>query len=256
MDELIGKLTNLTYELFGVIIPGAVMTVLLLVWWSAMGPLMSDMTGNAIPFLTAKEGLALLETLSGLISAALFLTLAYFLGHLLLWIARSGPTLERGPAPRKTLKRVGFCLLFQIPKPADSFDQALQPLFDKVAPLVLPSVTQPGWREFFPVAKSVIAQHLKYSLVATYQNKYTLHRSLVTAATVLWWLSIAGMLAGALPLWASPHWPALAALAAFALLLVWGFSGSYLYHWKMFGNTIVSESYAFLIGPSSAPPAK
>jgi hypothetical protein len=142
--------------------------------------------------------------------------------------------------------------VFRIPKPEASFDASLEQLFATVSPKFSPAGKPLQWREFYPVAKSFIAQKLRYSLVATYQNKYTLHRSLTTAAAVLFWVSLLGIAAGLVAPWkaaAEPHYGALASLATMSVIVIWGFSDSYMFHWKMFGNTIVTESYAMLLGP-------
>jgi hypothetical protein len=251
MDELIGKLTNLTYELFGVILPGLVMTMFVLAWLWAVGDLAPIASADLIPRFDLQLLRDLLSESTRATMLLPVLAVAYFFGHLLLWIGRSGPTLDP-ESSKKTSKRMLGCLRFRIPKPAASFDAPLESLFKKVSPKFSDSGEVLEWRQFYPLAKSFVAQRLSYSLIATYQNKYTLHRSITTAATALLWLSVTAAVAGFLThrmTGVHPSYLGLSALALFSILLIWGFSGSYMLHWKMFGNTIVTESYSLLFGP-------
>lgn len=103
-----------------------------------------------------------------------------------------------------------------------------------------------------------MAQRLAYSLVTTYQNKYTFHRSVTTAGAVLFWLSSTAVVGALVTLKMNgpqPSWALLLSLLGGAILLVWGFSGSYMYHWEMFGNTIITEAYSILRDPKHAQPA-
>jgi hypothetical protein len=49
----------------------------------------------------------------------------------------------------------------------------------------------------------------------------------------------------------SPRWGILGVLILGGAILVWSFSASYIYHWKMFGNTIITEVYSSLHGPKN-----
>ena len=254
MSELLAKLTNLSYEFFGVILPGIIVTLFIILWWTALGPLAPRWTYGTVPQLTVDSARSMIDSLSiatGLGAGIPALAVAYFVGHILLWVARSG---KADPAAaNKPLRRVGLSLVFRIPKPSAPYDPKLRTLYNAVQAKF--SVGAPlDWREFYPVVKSYLSQHLPYSLVATYQNKYTLHRSIATAAALLFWLNLIGLSGGAATCWinaTAPRWGLLGVLLVAAIVLVVGFSSSYLYHWQMFGNTIITEAYSLIHGPNN-----
>jgi hypothetical protein len=253
MNELLARLTNLSYELFGVILPGIVMSLFICLGWTAPGPLVPLWTYGAVPELTVATARIMIESLSvavGIGIAIPALAVWYFLGHLLLWIARSGTPDPK--ASEKWHRRVALSLRFRIPKPRASFDPGLKSLYKVVQSKFAVGESPLEWHEFYPVVKSYLSQRLTNSLVPTYQNKYTLHRSIATAAAVLFWFSLLALGSGLITFNASgsaPHWVLLFALLGSSLLLVWGFSASYMYYWEMFGNTIITEAYSLICYP-------
>lgn len=256
MNELLGKLTNLSYEFFGVILPGTVASVFIVLCWIALGPLAPFWTDDIVPKFTITTLQRLFDSLSlasGIGVAIPLLAIWYFLGHILLWIARSGDS--DAEASNASVRRVLLSLVLQIPKPASSFDPKLQPLYDVVRKEFASDGAELEWRQFYPVVKSYLAQRLPYSLVATYQNKYTFHRSVTTASAVLFWFSLLALVGAFVTLRMNgpqPNWALFLSLLGGAILLVWGFSGSYMYHWEMFGNSIITEAYSLLRGPKNA----
>jgi hypothetical protein len=265
MNELLAKLTNLSYEFFSVILPGFIAGIFLLLWWIALGPIAPLWSFGFFPHLTADNTSMIIKSLSlktGIGVAVPSLTIAYFFGHILHWIARSG----RKPKESEEMGRCAWwrkiccstlfrSLLFRIPKPLKTYDDRLQPLYDAVQAKFAVDNTKILWEQFFPVLKSYLAKNLSSSLVATYQSKYTLHRSITAAASGLFWVSIAGLVGGCISNYLTgiaPRWGILVTLSLFALLLVWGFSSSYQYYWQLFGNTIITESYATICGPTHA----
>ena len=255
MNELLATLTNLSYELFGVILPGIVASIFILLYWIALGPVAPLWTSGIIPAFTMTNLQALFDSLSlasGIGVAIPLLAIWYFLGHILLWIARSGKA--DAAASKGSVRRVVLSLVLQIPKPANPFDPNLKPLYNSVRKRFTADGAELDWRQFYPVVKSYLSQRLTYSLVATYQNKYTFHRSVAIASAVLFWFSVL-TIATALVFGApGVNWALLLALLGGAVLLVWGFSGSYMYHWGMFGDTIITEAYSLLYGPKNADP--
>jgi hypothetical protein len=255
MDEFLAKLTNLSYEFLGVIVPGIIAALFLGMWWAALGPIASLWSFEFVPQLTSNNASGIFESLSlktGIGVAVPGLAIAYFLGHILLWIARSGEPDEC--ATESTWRRVRTSLVFRIPKPPRSFDEDLQPLYDAVQAKFAVGGSALPWTQFYPVVKSYLSKNLTYSLVATYQNKYTLHRSITAAAAGLFWLSAAGAAGGGVTWYltgVAPRWGLLATLASLAFVLVLCFSSSYMYHWKMFGNTIITEAYSIIYGPDA-----
>jgi hypothetical protein len=260
MNELLGKITNLSYEVFGVFLPGLVLTLFLILYWAAMGSAAPFLSLYVVPAFPPSNTWHLNEALTSIGEAIVFtcvLAVWYLFGHLLMWVSRGGRA-DAG-ARKSGLRRVALSLAFRIPTPTESYDQKLESLFDSVAKDFFPITTPVEWRQFYPVVKTFLSQRLTYSLVATYQNKYTFHRSVTGAATVLFWLTLLGLVGGLVACrlhQPQPSWPALWGLLAGSLAVVWGFSSSFMMHWSMFGNTIVTEAYSLLHGPQDDRPQK
>ena len=111
-------------------------------------------------------------------------------------------------------------------------------LFDRVREkFTAPGVASLEWRMFYPVGKAYLARNVANSLVTTYQNKYTFHRSLVLGAVVVFWLSAFALITAAVTnhfVHVDPRWYQLIGLAAFSLFMVNGFTASYRLHWGLF----------------------
>lgn len=251
MDQLISKLTNFGYELLGIFVPGAILLLFILIGWWCLGPLAEVWSLGLLPQAHIKEVSGLLNLLNEEIRAGMFIALAvaaYFLGHLLHWSSRSGKGVEVS-----SMSRVLLCLRFSIPKPQASYDLKLEPLF-KEAKSFLGFSPDADWRQFYPVAKSYLAANLQTSLVSTYQNKYTLHRSLTAAATIWFWMTIFAVLAALVAVECAglepPLWLPLLLSIPVSLGLVWGFSDSYRYNWKLFGDAIITETFMLYRSPT------
>lgn len=224
------------------------MFLLLIVWWIALG---ENYTFSVVEFVAMLEGSnSLVGRIGGVGIAAVLVTLWYFLGHILLWLSRSGNPNES--VARTGYKRAWYTLTFRIPKLSESFDPKLERLFNLVRKKFSSGEDNLEWREFYPIAKVYLSQNVPTSLVATYQNKYTLHRSIAMIGAILFWISLLALLVayyyGASGGW-SPKFSWLWSLSGFGCLLVWNFSSSYLYYWQMFGNTIITETYSQVYGP-------
>lgn len=239
MEALWGKLTNLSYELFGVFVPGAILLLFVTLWWFALGKIPEQLGGApsaSVKFIQSIPDSFLL--------AAATVAIIYFFGHLLVWISRKAWRPEK-----RIIMRVARCLHFRIPRSSETFDEQLRPMMHACASRLGLPIDDGTWRRFYPLAKIILAQRLSNSLVSIYQNKYTLHRSITASAAVLFWLSAVCLLVGALFCFpAAVHWDGLVALLMSSLVLIWGFSASSDYYWKMFGNVIVTETYAVLSG--------
>lgn len=253
MNELLARLTNLSYEVFGVLLPGIVVSLFLLLSWIALGSLAPVWSFHTLPEFTIVGLRNLFDALSlasGIGVSVPLIAIWYFLGHILLWIGRSGPSVHgRGD---NWATRVALTLVLRIPKPLHSFDPRLRPLFEAVRKEFASSGVDLEWRHFYPVVKSFLSRELASSLVATYQNKYTFHRSVATASAVLFWISVLTLIGALITFWANgsqPNWLLLIFLLGGSVLIAWGFSGSYMYHWEMFGNTIITEAYSLIYGP-------
>jgi len=255
MDTLLSKLTNLAYELFGVILPGIFALVSIGLLWAALGPVVELWSASQIPALNASL-LSRIDTLDGTARVAAVSCLVvslYLLGQALNWVSRGIP--DQSGKSDSRLRRIFHLLRLRFPKPQASFDTSLTRLFDAAAAKLSPDGAPLLWREFYPVAKALISQHVKYSLVATYQNKYTLHRTLAAVSVALFWASFLSAV-GCLVTRAlvggdhmTPNWLLLVVLLVASLGAVAGFYSSYLYTWRLFGDSIVTESYFLLYGP-------
>jgi hypothetical protein len=187
-----------------------------------------------------------------------FFGVIIFVGHILLWVSRS-----RGKVGDVVVKhcwrRIYWTLKFGIPKPDDNYDKNLESLYISVLAKFSNGNTLQKWEQFFPVVRSFLTRKMTYSLVSTYQNKYTLHRSIAGAASAFFWMNIFGLVIGLISYYGwhvSPIWWLLGIQAIIALVFVLGFSGSYAFYWKLFGNAIITEAYSVIYGPNDAKPSQ
>jgi len=250
MDALIRKLTNLGYEFFGILLPGTLAVLMWSLLWIAADGVVPWATWGAVPELgwsTAKDTIGEAIAWSAFVSVLLMITLAYFVGHLLTWVARRGRRHED----------VGFwdhllgTLRLGPPKQEPSYDVKLEPAWRWAGKQLLGEDLALSWPLFYPAAKTYLLQNRIPSLVTIYQNKYTLHRSLAVAAALTAWgtLLVAGLgllacVTGAQD--TAPHWFGTGVLTVGSLLGVWGFSSSYLYNWTLWGNYLITETYVSL----------
>ena len=254
MDALIGKLTNLGYEFFGILLPGALAVLMWSLLWIAAAEVVPRMTMDAVPELTLSKAMGAIGQAiewSTFVTVLLMIALAYCVGHLLTWVARRGEGQEE----------VGFqdhlkgTLLLKPPKHNLSYDSKLEPAWRWAGKRLLGKKLEPSWLLFYLAAKSYLLQKRIPSLVTTYQNKYTLHRSLAVAAALTAWGAILVALGAILNLVlvqvtdaqaAQPHWFATVAIAVGSLFAGCGFSYSYLYNWTLWGNYLITETYVAL----------
>ena len=253
MDSLIGKLTNLGYEFFGIFLPGALAVLMWSLLWVAAADVVPWMTMGAVSELTlpeAMDAIARAIEWSAFVSVLLMVVLAYFVGHLLTWVARGGKRHEQVRI-RDHLKGT---LRLRPPK-QPSYDLELKPAWEWAGEQLLGKKLKPSWSLFYPAAKSYLLQKRIPSLVTTYQNKYTLHRSLAVAAALTAWGTLFVAVFAILSLFlakiigaqaAEPHWFATVVIAAGSLFAVWGFSSSYLYNWTLWGQYLITETYVAL----------
>ena len=258
MEQLLGKLFNLSYEIFSIFLPGAILVLFLTVWWSALGPLGPYWAENFLPHVT----LAWIpqKDLADGFELGLLIVVPYLAGHSLHWVSRSGATLQ--PPTTKTKKarlcydltRLRRSLFFSVPKPPGGFSPGVDALFRVVQRDFSDGLDDPPeWAEFFPVARAFVQPRLATSLIATYQNKYSLHRSIAAAGAMLFWLSLSSLGLGWI--WAPAaseiggNLICLLLLVLCAIALVWNFSASYMTYWQLFGLAVVQETYSLLHGP-------
>jgi hypothetical protein len=250
MEALAAKLASLSYEIFGIFLPGLVGAVFFLDFWWALGAVPPAISRGSLP----EVSYALMRQVNvTAFDYGVILLFVYFLGHLLYWLSRN-----HGAEKTSAFRRVISCLLFRIPRPQESFHEPYKDLMDAAARKFYLPIDANTWRRFYPLAKVTLAQRLSRSLVSTYQNTYTLHRSITTAAALLFWSTFASvifvlvfrsaLIFGPSALTLKPRWPGLAFNLLGSLGVVWGFSDSFAYNWKMFGNTVITETFAILCG--------
>jgi len=260
MNELLARLVDLSYEFFGVLMPGVIATLFLCLWWAALGQLAPSWTSGVVPELDVDLAASAIQSFSNATSLAviiLILIVWYLIGHLILWFARSGKSDDK--ARNNWLRRVALTLIFQTPKPKDHYRSDLKPLFNAIAKKLGTRGSPLNWGQLYPVARCLLSQRLNRSLVTTYQNKYTLHRSIATAAAGLFWLCLLTIIGAAITLQTNgpqPHWMLLTAFLVGAGSLAAVFSESYMYHWGLFGDTVVTETYSLLYGPIEDEPKR
>lgn len=260
MDQILSKIANLGYEIWGIFVPGTVLLLFLTFTWWCSGPLIEVMTVGSLSIAEVKTVsgfFALLnrEVKFGFIAA--LAVAAYFAGNLLHWVSRTPkadkdrlPNVGEGSETGGDWKlRVLNCLRLSIPK-SESYAPYLEAQLNE-GKVFLQMPENARWEQFFPVAKAFLAAKLQTSLVSTYQNKYTLHRSLTAAAVVWFWSGVIVELTALVVSYVTcgagvgPRWFPLLFSQVTALVLIYGFSASYQYNWKLFGNTIITEIYMF-----------
>lgn len=248
MDQLLAKLTNLSYEIWGIFVPGLIALLFLVFTWWCAGPVIDVITFGFIAPAEVKSIKGFISLLNREIKFGFIAGLAvaaYFAGHLLHWISRSSKSTAQG---KGSVSRVLSCLKLSIPKPDESYDAFLDAQLAE-AKEFLKMPTESTWPQYYPVAKAYLAAQLQSSLVSTYQNKYTLHRSLTAAAVVWFWMGLAVLLLGGvfevIGFTIEPKWFPSAVSPLAAVAIIYGFSDSYQYNWKLFGNTLITEIYTF-----------
>lgn len=252
MDQIIAKLTNLSYELFGIFIPGVIF-LLFLTWWywcaADLAPLLTFNYMAPLRFEGVQAGDLVFPDEIKLGFVIYVAVAAYFLGHLLNWFGRIGSAKAsaEGKKFKQARENLSNCLKLKVPKPRESYYESLQPILDEGYRFLRIPVASRNWTVFYLVAKSRISEDLSRSLVSTYQNKYTLHRALAVSAVIWFWLTFfligfAGLFS-ALGGIQSPHWVPLLISLGVSLLTIWGFSESYRFHWTNFGNSVIAETF-------------
>jgi hypothetical protein len=148
-------------------------------------------------------------------------------------------------------RRVFRALTFRIPRSPNNFNPDLEPLYKSVAAKFNAPGVQLQWSQFYPVVKSHVGERLSKSLVTLYQNKYTLHRSITMASVILFWLSTVTCIGAGIGMFygVAANWVLLIGILVGSFVIAWSFSASFMLHWQMFGNSVVTEAYSLLYGP-------
>ncbi len=253
MDSLSKKLIDLGYEFVGILLPGFLGLLILL------GLLMGYTSLSTSPGTVLVDQALRDEGLNKAVAGLLVLVVTYLYGHTLKWCSRGFRFKCLPPAisEEKGWLLTSRFLVFGGPRIKHSYKQVLDPLFLAIMPRLRPDLSaeeissaksEDLWSSNFRIAKSLLAQEVGHSLVSTYQNKYTLHRSIATAFAIGFWFQIVLMIILrvngqdiALATWA---W--MIPILVVQVALVNFFARSFGYYWVLFGDALISETYAML----------
>lgn len=245
MEKLLASLTNLGYEFFGIFLPGLGVWVAVVAIWYSAGDALDVITDGVVPTLHLGAVLDHVDRLTSTAGACVFVffvAIAYFFGHMLKWLSRSGPPM---PETATTWQRFWRTLRLRPYKSKENFhSENLGIWYSRLAKKYAGDVGPIKWTAFYPIARMRIVYHSKPSLIATFQNKYTLHRSLSVLSSLVFWLTMVVAILSVFFVAAQPRWPLLALLVAASLSAVYGFGSSYEYAWKLWGDALISEAYA------------
>lgn len=239
MDVLLGRLTNLGYEFFGIIVAGFLVGLFLAVPTTTFSAAVSsadvqEFYQQCWSLLTGKET----TTAALLLIVAGALVASYLTGHFLKWFAKVRFWNPRQP---KALWLRFLALVVEV-RGGDSYSKGKHEILFVEASRFLGLDAE--WNGFYMVAKTFLAHRGGYSLVSTYQNKYTLHRSLAKGLAVAAWVALCGSIACFVA-----RDPKLASLCFVETVVfcvgVAMFSKSYSYYWTLFGDALVVEVYSW-----------
>lgn len=255
MSEFFNKLTTLSYEIFGVLLPGVIASICAIVVWASLGTFVPDLTLKTVPAYSLDNLAKTLDTLTGGRGIGAILVLGvfwYFMGFVLLWLSHSRKSrYYKGIDKPNWKERLGTALRMSMLKPEFSFSPALNQLFELASRKLTPESVPLTWRQFYPVARTFVLQNTKQTLITNYQQKYTLHRSITCAAVVLFWLEVVIVLLFGLALHGlgSINWPlALVTIPCSAVVIV-SFSEGYIDNWILWGDSVVTEAFSLLTAP-------
>ncbi len=262
MEGVITKLADVTYDFVGVLLPGVALVLLGAFQWhfhlvALQGPASwHGVTSTLLARLVLMEGHAWATALGGFGAA-------YLAGRSVLFLAKKGLTvwsdahswiqrkLKRPEVAKTSWPKVGRLvhrvLLWRAPKyDLPDFSPYLKPWFDYCCRgLQVPSGAQDSavnWRAFHLVATRVLQQGEKKTRYQIHQYKYTLDRSLATVFSIGLWSSIA-----LLAIHAS-EWQFLSLEAAAFLFLAFVFDDEHAFHWGLWADVLVADSYAARVG--------
>ena len=258
MEALLNRLTGLNYDLFGVIFPGLISTIVLV----SIAIFNIYITGT----FEVNEYVNIYSTLKEdylYISLLFLLLLSYLLGYFLFWVTKNGifPTWLLGPEKLRiwitsfkiikvllSLSSFRFLLfLGDSNKNRDNYNSKYEDirvvlslkLSEKLK--LATSSELNDWSVFYVFAKNYIISNHDITSMPGYQNKYTFHRSLAGLFSLSFWLSLVYSLIlyfkDSVP---SSAWIMFAiSIASFSLMRL--FISSYKYYWSLLGNIVISE---------------
>ncbi len=242
MDEFFRRLTSINYELFGILLPGAIAVLAVTFSFGIV------LYVAGFDFSWKNDAIIILNAYS-YYSLICFLLLSFIIGICLSSISRNGisnvlPFWKLNFI--KSNKIRFFMLLRENEKLAThrkSFDTLWRDQAVKLATkLDLKIAADICWPDFYFLAKTFLYMQGKATLVDNFQNKYTFHRSISIIFVIIFWSNLAAFIyvffAHAIfPVLA--WWIAVNSLGSYYVANV--FYESYCRYWVLFGDVVISE---------------
>ncbi len=195
MNTFIDKLLSLSYDFIGILLPGLTATVFILFILIGL-----DLTVPGF-ILSGEEDFGV-DTVTRLFQdeegsmqyapLAIALLIWYLAGQFLKGLSRN--VHRDDDLARKVVPRTWYFLTFRVLAPETDFHRRLAPLFVAVRNRFETEGVSLNWQQFFPIARSHLSQNLTKSLIETYQNKYTLHRSIAIVGVLSFWMTVIALL--------------------------------------------------------------
>jgi hypothetical protein len=257
MDELVRKLSTLSYELIGTFFPG--ISLVFIVGIYCVGASYPGASPEDI-----RRAVLLVDDAREATFAATFLLLlvSYLAG---IWIQHIA---SNGVWPDALVKFVGWVaqkvrvanripnvvrvlLLSRMPNPAKSYGESLNSVFENAAAALAARLgyqlaeEKDRWLQFYPIARTLVRRSSLPSLVQSYQNKYTLARALsYVVAMAFWFSSVATFRGLSHGEGGATMFPFL--LALLSLLAVLGLISQFRYQWTIWGSILIAETVLVL----------
>lgn len=286
MESIFEKLKILSYELFGIFLPGLVfvsslISVLLIFQYQNLSPEVVIVSLQS--FLDQKLIRYFLEKPLLILCAAS--VILYISGHLLKWISKDGiwsslpfgiissfsgnligngldmlikHTLKKANIKDSEVKeRFGRVIFLRSSDPSNkpsSFSVNMEFLIREGVDRFFSSDNSSEdtienlkkWPTFYNVARNYVVQQSDRSLVTLYQNKYTFHRSVATAFAVSFWGSVAVLVASLID--AEKTSFVLISLPVFLSLFSYIFYASYEFYWRIWGDQVITDFFLLVKG--------
>lgn len=262
MNALINKLTNVSYEFFGIFIPGLIaiigFAIVILLDLSVLN-IINYCEINSVYLNVSKEYSTLF--------LALLLFFSYLAGHGLKWVSKDGIGISRGKVVKresfnddklseyendkifisKELDEITWNFLFLKgqTQPNTPYRSMYNELAEKIGrklrrKVELVDSSKPHWRMTYPLIKAYMSTQENKNLLANYQNKYTFHRSLASFFSLLAWL---GLLSSVVALYyCSKVTFFLIPTAFLSYILAKSFSKSFIYFWYLYGSEAITQA--------------
>ncbi|MEE9302962.1 MAG: hypothetical protein V3U84_04165 [Thiotrichaceae bacterium] len=250
MDALLDKISNLNYELFGLIFPGFLALLGVSYYVS-----IDYYAIREFPFSEFTTTYKLFREDYMLVLFIGLLTLSYLFGHILKWVSKEGiwkslPPLGiiQSKLPEIETLWIRFLFLAGKTNPSKNHRSSFETLKGSLAKALSNKLSLDGmedtlknWGDFYFISKSYIGQSETKNLLANYQNKYTFHRSLASLFAILIWVSLASLIM----FWfEDAPWFVYILIGVhtfFAYILLRHFVSSYMYFWRLFGDVVIAE---------------